>query len=167
MRRFVQWRRLDWWLVGIVLVLIAASTVTLFSLNQSSAGELSDRFEKQVVFVVLGLIVLLVASQLNYRMFLQYAYIHYLIWLVILIAVLFIGTTIRGTTGWFQIAGISLQPVEFAKVAFILAAARFLADRSFAMERWKTVLQYSALVLGYVLFILVQPDFGSAAVLVG
>ncbi|EKD78639.1 MAG: hypothetical protein ACD_41C00306G0009 [uncultured bacterium] len=165
MKLSVHWRPVDWWLLAAVLILITVSTVILFSLNQTSTG--SDRFEKQLVFIVIGLVVLGITSQLNYRTFLQYAYIHYLIWLVILVLVIFFGTTIRGTTGWFQFAGISLQPVEFAKIAFILAAARFLTDRSFEMEHWKTVVRYGALLAGYVGFILLQPDLGSAVVLVG
>lgn len=167
MKRFVHWRPLDWWLLGAVVILMAVSTVTLFSLSQTTTHLASDRFEKQLAFVIIGLVVMLIVSQLNYRMFLQYAYIHYIIWFVLLVLVILIGTTVRGTTGWFQVAGMSLQPVEFAKIAFILAAARFLADRSFAMEQWKTVVRYSALVLGYVGFILLQPDFGSAAAVVG
>lgn len=167
MKRLVHWRRLDWWLLGAVLILLAVSIVVLFSLSQTASGVTSDRFEKQLAFIVVGLVLLFIASQLDYRRFLQYAYINYLVWLVVLGLVLVIGTTIRGTTGWFQVAGISLQPVEFAKIAFILAAARFLADRSFEMEQWKTVVRYSILVVGYVGLTLLQPDFGSAVVLVG
>lgn len=138
----------------------------LFSLNQLVGGG-AGRFEKQLGFILAGIVVLCVASQFNYRKFLQYAYLNYLGWFVMLVLLLFFGTTIRGTTGWFQFAGMSVQPVEFAKLAFILAAARFLADRSFEMERWKTVVRYGGLLLGYVALILLQPDLGSVVVLVG
>lgn len=163
----LQWRSLDWSLLGAVGILILVSAVMLFSLNQLAGGGGSGRFEKQLGFIVVGIILLGVASQFNYRKFLQYAYLGYLGWFIILLLLLFFGTTIRGTTGWFQFAGISLQPVEFAKLAFILAAARFLADRSFEMEQWKTVLRYGGLLLGYVGLVLLQPDLGSVIVLLG
>lgn len=163
----LRWKSLDWGLIGAVGILLLVSTVMLFSLNQLAGGGGSGRFEKQLGFIVAGIIVLGVASQFNYRKFLHYAYLNYLIWLLVLVLLLFFGTTIRGTTGWFQVAGISVQPVEFAKLAFILAAARFLADRSFEMEQWKTVLRYGGLLLGYVGLVLLQPDLGSVIVLVG
>lgn len=167
MKLAVRWQPLDWWLIGAVLILMTVSTVILFSLNSLAVAGVSNRFEKQLAFISVGLLIMFVASQFNYRKFIQYAYIQYAVWFVMLGLVLFFGTTVRGTTGWFQFAGISLQPVEFAKIAFIMMAARFLADHSFAMEQWKTVLRYGGLLAGYVALVLLQPDLGSAVVLVG
>ncbi len=166
MNRLLRWKPLDWWLIGAVLLLMTVSSVILFSLN-AQAESLSARFEKQLAFITLSIITLFVVSQINYRRFLQYAYIIYMLGLVVLVAVLFLGTTVNGTTGWFQFAGISIQPVEFAKIAFILAAARFLADRSFEMEKWGTVMRYGLLLLLYLGLVLVQPDLGSAVILGG
>lgn len=166
MHRLLRWKQLDWWLIGAVLLLMTISSVILFSLNAQSAS-LSARFEKQLAFIAVSIIVLFVVSQINYRRFVQYAYIIYMAGTIVLVGVLFFGTTINGTTGWFQFAGVSLQPVEFAKIAFILAAARFLADRSFEMERWSTVLRYGLLLVAYLGLVLVQPDLGSAVILAG
>lgn len=166
MKLALRWRPLDWWALAAVLILMTVSAVVLFSLSQTAAAT-SDRFDKQLAFIALALVVVIVTSQLNYRTFIQYAYLLYLAWLAVLVLVVLFGTTVRGTTGWFQFAGISLQPVEFAKIAFILAAARFLAEHSFDMERWKTVARFGALLAGSVGLILLQPDLGSAVVLVG
>lgn len=166
MLKLGRWIQFDWWLLGGALFLMTVSSVVLFSLNVQSASQ-SARFEKQLAFIVVTLFTILVTSQINYRRFLHYAYIIYILGLIILAAVLVFGTQINGTTGWFQFAGISLQPVEFAKIAFILSAARFLADRSFEMERWNTVIRYGALVLAYIALVLLQPDLGSAVILGG
>ncbi|MFA6474587.1 MAG: FtsW/RodA/SpoVE family cell cycle protein [Patescibacteria group bacterium] len=156
----------DWWLVSGTVLLMSVSTVILYSLNQTPTSD-SLRFEKQLAFIVLSLVTLGITSQINYRRILQYAYIGYLVWFLVLIAVLIFGTTVNGTTGWFQLAGISIQPVEFAKIAFILAAARFLADNSFNMEKWGTVARFGAMFGLYFATVLLQPDLGSALILGG
>lgn len=161
-----RWQRVDGWIIGAVALLMVVSSVILFSLNRISSDG-SDRFIKQLAYIVAACIVLGVISQVNYRRFVQYAYIIYLVAGFILLAVLFFGTNVRGTTGWFQFAGVSLQPVEFAKIAIILAAARFLTDHSFEMDRWTMVGRYGLLIAGYCVLVLLQPDLGSAVVLVG
>jgi rod shape determining protein RodA len=82
------------------------------------------------------------------------------------VGVLLVGVTIRGTTGWFQLAGISLQPVEFVKVFFMLVMARFLGDQAYHVNNWKMLMKVLGLMAGYVVLVLLQPDLGSASVLI-
>jgi rod shape determining protein RodA len=91
----------------------------------------------------------------------------YLFATVVLIAVLFFGTTIAGTRGWFRIAGFSFQPVELAKVAFILMNARLIDRYGRRFEGMHFVIG-SGLIAGVLMGLtFLQPDLGSALVIFG
>lgn len=158
-------RLFDWWLNGAVLLLLTFSSAIMFSV-ETAAGVEDGRFFKQLVFIVIGLGLLVVVSGLNYRLIGNYAYLFYGIGGVLLIAVLIVGTTIRGTTGWFNVAGFSLQPVEFAKIFFLVAFARFVSDHGFQLNHWPVIGRGLALICVYCIPVLLQPDLGSASVII-
>lgn len=157
-------RQIDWWLTGAIMLFMVFSLAMIFSLEAAS-GE-PGRFYKQLVFVVIGLATMFATTWLNYRKVINYGYGIYGLGLLLLLAVLVFGVTIRGTTGWFQFAGISLQPVEFVKIGFVVVMARFLGDRAHQVNNWKVLLKVLALMAGYVVLVLFQPDLGSASVLI-
>ncbi len=158
-------RRLDWWMVGAVLLLLTLSIVLMYGIESGSGNE-SSAFVKQILFAILGLMLFVLFSFINYRVLQNYAYILYGAGALLLVAVLLFGTTIRGTTGWFQIGGLSVQPVEFAKVILIIALARYFADHTFQFTSWK-IIGYAFGIVGiYAALVLRQPDLGSTAVFV-
>lgn len=81
---------------------------------------------------------------------------------VLLIAVYFLPA-VHGTHRWIRVAGISLQPSEFAKVAYLLAVARWLSDQSRA-ARFHELLGPLLLTLVPMLLVLREPDLGTALV---
>jgi len=90
----------------------------------------------------------------------------YIIAFVLLVVVLIFGTTVRGTTGWFQIAGFSFQPAEVAKIALILFLAWLIHRHGQRFDTWQFVFSsgfFSALLVG---LIMLQPDLGSSLILV-
>ena len=73
--------------------------------------------KKQIVFFILGLVLIVgIALFFDYRSLLKYNTLLYVFGVILLIAVLFLGKTIRGTTGWFDFGFFSFQPVEFIKI---------------------------------------------------
>lgn len=160
-----RFRHIDWWLYGAVLILFVFSLATIFSIESAVASE-EGRFWKQFLFVAIGIALLMIITQINYRFFINYAYVFYSIGLALLIGVLLFGVTIRGTTGWFQLEFLSLQPVEFAKIASILVLARFVGDYAFQLSRWHVIGRILLLMTLYAIPVLLQPDLGSTSVLV-
>ncbi len=158
-------RVMDWWLNGLVLLLIIFSLAIMYSI-EGDGGLADGRLSKQIIFVLIGLASVFFVGLQNYRKLINYAYGIYGIGGLMLILVLLVGVTIHGTTGWFQIFGLSLQPVEFAKIAFLLVWARFIGDYSFSLNQWRMILRALLLLAGYVVPILLQPDLGSAVVLI-
>lgn len=85
---------------------------------------------------------------------------------LLLIGVLVFGTRIRGTRGWFSVGGVTLQPVELAKVGLILLQAVYFRRRARSLDRLRTVFESAAITAAVVLPVLLQPDLGSAVLMV-
>ena len=151
------------------LALVCASLVMVYS---SSAVIGMEQYQqrptfflfKQVTFALLGLALMPVLMKIDYRRYRQPAVIWTGLALVgfALVAVLF-GPRINGARRWFGIAGIGVQPSEFAKIAVIFFVAAILERR---MDRIDDI-RYSLLPVGVVLgcmvgLIMLQPDLGTA-----
>jgi cell division protein FtsW (lipid II flippase) len=80
---------------------------------------------------------------------------------------LFFGQTIRGARGWYEVGGFSFQPVEFMKAATIVMLASYFSRHTKNYFGWKETFESFGIVLLPVVIILMQPDFGSAAILMG
>jgi len=93
------------------------------------------------------------------------ARISYLVAFLSLVAVLFFGETIRGTTGWFRIFGFSFQPAEFAKIALVMFLAWRIERQARRFGTWHFVASTLFVTLGLAGLIMLQPDLGSALIL--
>ncbi len=153
------------------LLLVCASVVMVYSASALVALERyqqSDLFvTKQVMWVVMGLAVLAGAMHVDYRTYRNDTFVWVLIGLasVTLVAVLF-SSPVNGTRRWFGVGGLGIQPSEFAKVVCVLFTALVLERRMHRIDE----LSYSLLPIGVVvgamvILILLQPDFGTAIVL--
>ncbi|HLC69833.1 MAG TPA: rod shape-determining protein RodA [Patescibacteria group bacterium] len=157
-------KSIDWWLLLSVLLLVALGLAGIYSVDLSRGGELVY-FKKQLLAAGIGIVLLVVAGLRQYSFFRYTAKLWYLFALILLVAVLFFGRTIRGTTGWFSVAGFSFQPVELAKVGLILMLGYVIANFGRRFER--SLFFYGTLVMTFVLIalIMLQPDLGSAVML--
>ncbi|EKE21234.1 MAG: hypothetical protein ACD_7C00304G0004 [uncultured bacterium] len=159
--------RLDWILITAVLLLLGVGLLALYSISVSekiSAGEMTF-FGKQLAAFAVGIIVMFVFSLVDYHNFKSHSKIIYFLMIVVLLLVLVKGSLVRGTTGWISIGFFNFQPVEMAKVLLILSLASFIT-KSKAMLSEITRLVASFFITGVViLLVLLQPDFGSALVL--
>ncbi|MBR9978789.1 MAG: rod shape-determining protein RodA [Bacteroidetes bacterium] len=155
-------RHIDWLLILPILLLITAGLLSVYSATHNA--DLYIRFQKQVFWTVLGLLVLILVQFAPSRFFHYVAYPAYAGSVLLLVLVLLFGKTVAGNSGWFGIGGYGIQPAEFAKVATILALARFLADSTTSLHSFKDL----AMAIGIVglpwLLILLQPDFGTGLV---
>jgi rod shape determining protein RodA len=107
------------------------------------------------------------AIRSNYRLLRNYAIILYALGLLSLIGVLLFGVTIRGTTGWFALGPVNMQPVEFMKIAHAVLLAAYFSERARRNFGWKELLESGALTAIPVGLTLMQPDAGSASLLIG
>jgi rod shape determining protein RodA len=95
-----------------------------------------------------------------------FAYPIYIVSMLMLLSVLFFGTTIKGATSWFSFGGFSFQPSELAKFGACLAVSGYLSSYSTDLRKIKSQLTVGGILLLPMLLILAQPDAGSALVFV-
>jgi rod shape determining protein RodA len=109
---------------------------------------------------------LLIFSFLDYRLLNSYSTKLYFIIIAVLAALIFLGTTIRGTTGWIGFGPFNIQPVEIAKLVIIIFLASFLSKKKTYFSAVVRAIVSIILTLIPVMLILKQPDFGSAAIII-
>jgi cell division protein FtsW len=158
----------DKWLFTATLVLVCASLVMVYS---ASAVIAMDRFHKptyflfkQATFALVGLVLMPVLMKLDYRRYREPAVIWTAMALITiaLVGVLF-GPRINGARRWFGLAGVGVQPSEFAKLVVILFVAAILERRMDRIDDLRYSLFPIAITIGvFVGLIMLQPDLGTA-----
>jgi len=160
--------RIDWISFVLYFALMLTGWLMIYSAvydeNHSSIFDLSQRYGKQLLWIVLALLLGAIVLLIDAKFFNAFSIPIYVIVLLMLVGVLVFGTTIAGSKSWFQIGGFKIQPAEFAKFATALALASYLGKLNRDMKRWQT--QATAfLIIGLpALLILAQYDTGSALV---
>ncbi len=158
-------KKMDWPILVIALVLTGIGMLALSSAAPVSSSVWGNIVVRQAVFVVAALAVFIATVVPHYLRFRQYAYVFYACVLILLIVLLvFPGLDERrGVRRWFDFGVFTLQPSELAKLAVILALARYLMYRE-TMERWSALLVPALLLVFPMLLVLLQPDLGTALV---
>jgi rod shape determining protein RodA len=83
---------------------------------------------------------------------------------MLLFAVAVFGREVNGARSWFEISGFHLQPTEFAKVATVLAVAKYLSSYGIKIEKLKTLIIVGLIIFTPAVLIMLQPDIGSVLV---
>src|SRR5258708_8273468 len=151
------------------LVLVCASLVMVYSASAVIGMEEYDErptyfLSKQATFAPLGLALMPLLMRVDYRHYRQPAVIWTALAMVAiaLVGVLF-GPRINGARRWFAIAGIGVQPSEFAKIVVIFFVAAILERRMDRIDDLHYSLVPVAIVLGAVGgLVMLQPDLGTA-----
>lgn len=150
---------------ALLLVAIGLSTV-LSSAIKSGLGEMKPYFARQLVWVALSLVVMLVAALVDYRFISSYAYHLYGLVVLFLVVVLWIGGEVQGAQRWFRFFGVGIQPSEIVKVATLFALARYFDDIKERILEFRYVIG-AIIVAGLPAgLIILQPDLGTSLVLV-
>ncbi len=120
-------------------------------------------FWRQLIFWALGLFIFYLAKKANLSEIIRRKNLVYIFSLLLLFLPFFLGQIIRGSARWLQIGGLTLQPSEFAKPFLILFFAQHLD--SYQLKTAKQFIISLILVILPVGLILLQPDLGSAAII--
>lgn len=159
-------KKLDWILIISVLLL---AVIGLMSIYSTSFYHDKSYFYKQSGFIAAGFFLMLIFAFIDYRLFRNHSMLLlalYFLTVILLVAVLILGKTIHGAASWFRFGIFGFEPVELAKLAMILIFAQYFSLRHIELYRIIHIIisgAYTALVAGLVFL---QPDLGSAAVLI-
>lgn len=159
-------RRYDWLLMGAILLLMFLGFITLFSLSGVSA---SHFFQRQIVWMAVGLTLFFIFSAMDFRIFrvsTSAVFYFYIVSIILLGVVLIAQVKVRGAASWLIIGGFTLQPVEIAKLALIILFAKFFSKRHIEIYRIQHLAVSGLYVALPALLVLLQPNLGSALVLI-
>jgi rod shape determining protein RodA len=121
---------------------------------------------RQIFWYLIGAGGAAALCMISYQMLARFAAVAYWFGIALLIAVLFFGSWRAGARRWFDFGFFSLQPSEFAKLAFILAQADFLSRPAEELRNPSLFFKSIGMMILPFLLIMKEPDLGSALVLV-
>jgi rod shape determining protein RodA len=151
---------IDWYLVLSIAVLIGISFTSIYSAG-ANYGMSFRYISVQSLAVSIGFVGLLLLASFNYQYYKHLDKLVYALSIALLISVLVFGAVKRGTKGWFDFGFISFQPVEIAKIMYILALASFLDVKAKEYKRVSFLVSAFSILLGHLVLIMMQPDFSS------
>ncbi len=160
---------LDWILIIAVTLLLGLSLAVLYPIS-SSGGELNkekDYFFRQLVFVGVGLVVFFLFALSDYRNWKVASSYLFLLGIFSLFLVLLFGKTVRGTSGWLSLGFFNVQPVEPFKIIIVVVIAKYFSRDARGIRGWKSIFLSFVPVLISLFFVLIQPDLGSALIILG
>jgi len=166
-----QWRILrnfDPWIVVAGLVLAFYGALLIYSASRTAYPDgiqgLGHPAVRHVVIAVLGVIVVFGVTWLDYRTLGQISPTIYAVALALLVGVMAVGTAAYGSRRWLDIAGLSIQASEVAKLLVIVVLAKFLADRHLEVTSLRTFLVSLVIAAVPAALVLAEPDMGTAII---
>jgi rod shape determining protein RodA len=155
----------DWILLAIVAVISGLGVLEVYSSTHASG--MAGMHWKQMMWIGIGLAGMFLISRIDYHTLLDQAPFLYMLGLATLLTVLLIGHSRFGARRWVELGGgVNLQVSELMKLIIIIVLARYLADVDTDRLTLQDLAKIAILTGIPVGLILIQPDLGTAMVLV-
>jgi rod shape determining protein RodA len=161
--------RIDWLTVGIYAACVLMGWLNIFAAvydpeaNQS-LFDFSLNAGKQLIWIGSSLVLVIIIMVIDFKFYEAFAYVLWGLFLIALVAVIFLARDVNGAKSWFEIGSIRVQPSEFAKFGTALALAKFMGTAGVKFEQMRTKL-ICGVILGIpAILILLQNDTGSTMV---
>ena len=162
----------DWKLVGIYLILMAFGLINIYasvhSENPVSIFDSSVRSGMQSIWIGSSLVLaVLILFVLPYKWWEAASLPMYVVVVFLLVAVIFAGTTVKGSHSWFSFGAIRFQPAEISKITTSLLLAHVMSQSDFKIGRWNDFAKITLIIGIPMLAILAENETGSALVYIG
>jgi len=153
---------IDWGLLSTTLALIAVGLLCLYSAVRLTEVSI---FFKQLLWISAAFVVMIVAFLVDYRAHMRLAWPMYVLMVLGVAAVLFVGREISGARRWISLGFVSIQPSEFAKIIIIIWMA-YWSEKKIQIESYgmKDLILPAIFILLPVGLILLEPDLGTAGI---
>lgn len=152
---------IDWWLFGATLPLLLAGLVTMNTFTNDSYF-----FNRQILWIAISFFFFFLFSFIDWRFLRQSMVVTvlYSLGLSVLIFLLAAGQITRGSQGWLDFGGFSIQPAEFMKLILIIILAKYFTRRHIEIAHIRHIIISGLYAFLPFIFIFFQPDFGSAVI---
>jgi len=169
--RRAQERRAVLLLLPVAILLVVGLGAVLSASSVAAIRDGLDQyaiFRKQVAFVGVGVVALVVAARIPYRWYARVAPFLLAAAMAALVATMLFGSVRGGSRSWIEVGPLTLQASEYAKLAIIIFLAATLTRKERHLEAFSHVFWPVAASLGVVVaLLLLQPDLGTALLTAG
>ncbi|HVA98810.1 MAG TPA: rod shape-determining protein RodA [Bacteroidia bacterium] len=159
---------IDWTLVAMYVMFVCIGWMNVYAAvyndAHSSIFDMSQKYGKQLIWIGTGFLLAIIILIVDVDFYTVFAWPIYVFSMFMLVAVMFLGTTISGSKSWFRIGEVGIQPAEFAKFAVNLALAKFLSNMDINMDKLATKIKSFLIILLPVVLILLENETGVAMV---
>lgn len=160
-------KKFDYPFLLIVTLIVGIGLLTISSATHVNRPENSYHYVKmQVLWFVLGLIVMIVVISFDYRILGKFAKVIYAGNILMLLSVFFIGKRVMGAQRWINLGAFGIQPSELAKIAIIITLAKHLEAKKGKLENIKDLIPIFIHIGVPMLLIMKQPDLGTSLVFI-
>lgn len=166
-------KKADKWLLITVIIMSIFGIIMIYSSSSVwSLYKYNDAFKfvkSQSIFFLIGLILINILKNIDTSIYYKKANLILFICFILLLLVLIpgIGQIRNGSRSWFGIGGFGIQPSEFAKIGLIIYVSKYLANNNRIITDIKKGVLPILLVIGiFFLLIMLEPDFGTAIIIV-
>ena len=150
--------------IRLIIACVALTIIGVLVVGSARGGSNGSYQNKQIMGMILGVIVMTIVAMIDYSFLLQFAWVYYVLADILLILVIFRGSSSLGAQRWLRIGGFRFQPSEFAKVLLILFFAYFLMRIEDRINKPRTLLM-TLLISAFPLFLIVrEPDLSTTIV---
>jgi rod shape determining protein RodA len=164
--RAISWRHFDFWLLG------AVAFLTIFGvtmIRSAIAGNIelveANTVTKQIIFAGIGFLVMGIVSIIDYRYWGALSSILYIGTLASLAILFVVGGALFGSSRWFTVGPILVQPSEFAKITIIMILANFFSQNIEKIKQPWIVAQSLLITVSIVIWVFLQPDLSTSIVI--
>jgi rod shape determining protein RodA len=158
--RMGLFKNVDWFLFAAALSISLLGLATMHSFSADNTF-----FDRQAIWISLGVGVFLISSMFEYR-FLRRTQIHSAIFAgVLLVLVLSFGALVKGAQNRFNLGFFALQPSDPAKLILVAILAKYFARRHVEIASIKHILISGAYAFILFCLVFVQPDLGSGIII--
>ncbi len=159
--------KVDWVIIALYASLVLIGWLMIYASVYDGSESFSyfsfqNPFSKQSIFLIIAIAVFVGTQLIPWEFWRNFSFPIFFLTTLLLILVLLFGSTIKGSTSWFQIAGFSFQPSEFAKLGTCLALSNYLSSFKVNLKNIRHLMLASGIIFLPLLLILLQPDAGSA-----
>ena len=164
-------KKIDYSFMIMVLALLCYGLIMVFSASSATAHyQYDDAYyfiKRQFAWALIGLAIMFIVSRISYKTIYKYSLHLMIISIVLLILVLFIGTTVNGAKRWLGFGAFSFQPSEIAKFAIIVFLARSVTANRDALKKFSSGFLPYIFITGLLAgLVFLEPHLSGAIVIV-
>jgi len=161
-------RGIDWMTVAIYLTLVICGWLNIYAANMDPDStdffNTSQEYFKQLIWIGVCFLFIGFIMLIDSKFFVEFAYIFYILGVLLLISVIFLGVEIYGAKSWFRFGSFFFQPVELAKISTALAISHYMSRFQFSLKKKSNYLKLGLIWILPVVTVILQNDTGSALV---